>query len=197
MDKQCSQGRIKILSYTKSCLDLIFTWPNANSIIDDDPNLLLDLAIVWFCVANNKVEPDQWTLALALELSKEWLKIHTNSLVDATVKTYTLKFLANLLNIFWSENLNIDIIRQFKLVLRKAASDYECTTVAGFLKLAVIKETTRPEVLFFNGTTRKTPAAHFACSIFILHRSRASSLDIENFFTALNENGGNEIKVIY
>ena len=190
-----SQGRLKVVSSSKSCLNWIFTWPVTDLIEVDDSNLIIDWAIIWYIVNLNDLEPDQWTSEVATEVSNEWMKIPTNSFVDATVKSYTLKFLANLLNLFWMNNLNIHIIRQFKLVLRKAAADFEATTVAGFLKLAVIKNTTRPETLIFNGTSRKTPTNHFACSVQLVYRSKASSLDIENYYAALNDNGGVEIKV--
>lgn len=197
MSTRCSQGRIKVLAATKNCLEMIFSWPNADQIIKDDPYMLLDFAIVWYCTDESGIKPDQWSLDTAQKVAEEWIKITSNAFVDATVKSNTLKFLANLLNIIWNENLNIHIIRQFKNVFRKASSDYEATTVAGFLKLAIVKSTSKPEIFSFNGSSRKVTASHFACTIMIIHRSRATSLDIENFFALFNAHGGNEIKVIF
>ena len=89
------------------------------------------------------------------------------------------------------------VLEKFKSVIKKAAADFESTTVAGFLKVAVIKMATKPQILSFNGSCRKTIEKHFACSIMIVNRSRASSQDVENFFALRNENGGIDLKVSF
>ena len=195
MIERYPQGRIKILSYSKSSLDLIYSWPNADKIIQDDPELLINLTLIWYYVDQNQVRPNQWSEDTLMKIANEWIRIPANGFVDATVKKFSLQFLASLIQFIWEDNLNIHRLRQFKMVIKKAAVDFESTTVAGFLKTAVVKMTTKPQILSFNGSVRKTTEKHFACSIMIVNRSRASSQDVENFFALRNDNGGIDLKV--
>ena len=195
MTSRESQGRLKILTHTNACLEALFSWPESNEIIMDDPEVITNFFITFYCINNNKVTANHWSSDYTDLVATEWLKIPANSLVDATVKKYTLQFLANLINIIWLEGLSINIIRKYKGVFKKAAADYESTTVAGFLKIAIIKNATRPELLVFNGTIRKMSVKHLTCRFMLVNRGKASSLDVENFYALSNDNGGTEIKV--
>ena len=95
------------------------------------------------------------------------------------------------------ENLNVNIMRKYADIFAKAAQDLESSSIAGFLKLSVIKYANIPSILSFNETSRKVTTRHFACTVMIVHRGKATSLDIENFYALYNKNGGVEIKVIY
>jgi len=195
MSNELSQGRLRIMTISKSCFELIYSWPNAEKIIEGDSNLLIDFALVWYHMDQIKDGPDLWDEEAVETISKEWIKIKTNTMLDATVKKWSMKFLSNLINVLWLGRLNIQLLRKYKNVLAKASSDLESTTVAGFLKLAVVKYANQPSILSFNGVTRKITKRHFACSIMIVNRGKASSLDIENFYALLNGNGGVELKV--
>ena len=89
--------------------------------------------------------------------------------------------LATFLNIMWLNQLNIEILRSFEDLLKKAAADIESATLAGFLKFAAIRESIKPEILIFNGAVRKTPKIHFACTVNITRRKHATGEDIRNF----------------
>lgn len=195
MSNELPQGRLRVMTLSKSCFELIYSWPNAEMIIENDSELLVNFALVWYHMDQMKIEPDHWDKETVETISIEWIKINTNTMVDAPVKKWTMKFLANLINVIWMERLNIQLLRKYKEVLAKASSDLESTTVAGFLKLAVIKYANQPSILSFNGVTRKITTRHFACTIMIINRGKASSLDIENFYALLNGNGGIELKV--
>ena len=190
-------GKFKILNYTKSCLELIYSWPNADEIIVGDQDILINVAIIWFFMENWGIKPDQWSEELVDKMSEEGIKIKTNTMLDATVKNYTMKFLSNLWNVVWMNNLNVKTMRKYAAIFDKAAKDLESSSVAGFLKLSIIKYANQPCILSFNDTSRKVTTRHFACTVMIVHRGKASSVDIENFYALFNKNGGNEVKVIY
>jgi len=195
MENEFAQGRLKVSTASKSCLELIYSWPKSEQIINEDSDLLINIAMVWYFIDRDQVQPSHWNKEAVDAVIQEWIKIPTNTMLDATVKNYSMVLLSNLFNIIWLERCNIHLLRKYKEVFAKAAMDLESTTVAGFLKIAVVKYANQPEILSFNGTSRKITTRHFACTVMVVNRGKASSLDIENFYAMLNKNGGTEIKV--
>ena len=191
------QGRIKIMSHSRANLELIYSWPKTVGLLPVDPKIFLDLTIVWFTLDEHNIIPYQWNKDIIMEATKEWLKIPANCMLDATVKFYSFKLLASLMDLIWKNNFNVTLIREFQSTFQKAAADIESASITGFLKIAVVKPSTRPEILSFNDSIRKRVAQHFACHIMIIHRGRTNGLDVENYYALLNQNGGVEIKVMY
>ena len=188
--KPLSQGRIKIMQSSPAYLEMIHSWAKSDELLKDDPFLYINLTIVWFQVDQNKTKPMLWNEEALTSITQNWLEIPANFMVDEEVRAQTFRMLASLLNLFWTRNMNIHLIRSFHKTLKKAAADIESYCIAGFLKYAVVKPTTRPKLIDFNGSIRKVADAHFACTIIIVRRSKASCEDIENFFTVKNANGG-------
>ena len=185
-----AQGRIKIVQSSASTLEMIHSWAKLDDLLPEDPAMFIDLTIVWFQVDQNQVEPKFWNEKALKTITQKWLDIPANFMVDETVRQQSFVMLSSLLNLFWINNMNINLIRAFKPILKKAAADIESHFIAGFLKYAVIKPATRPRLLVFNGSARKIPDMHFACTVVIVRRSKASCEDVENFFAIKNANGG-------
>ena len=185
-----AQGRVKIVQSSVSSLEMIYSWAKIEELLPEDPSLFIDLSIVWFQVDQNQAEPMLWNKEALETVTKSWLNIPANFMVDKSVQHQSFRMLASLLNLFWIQNMDIKLIRSFKSTLKKAAADIESYFIAGFLKYAVVKPATRPRMLIFNGSVRKIPDMHFACTVIIIRRSKASCEDIENFFATKNANGG-------
>lgn len=183
MFEKYPQGRLKVIQSSQSCLEWILTWPKSENHSNEDARLVLNMAIVWHYLDSNQSEVKNWTMENIKEAIPKWLDITTNFTVNSKVKRHSLGFLGGLLEYLWKTNLQIKIIRSFERVFYKAALDIESAKLAGFLKISVISTTIRPEILSFNGTTRKIPASHFMCSIFLVIRSKATSDDVTNFYT--------------
>ena len=177
------QGRLKVLQSSPSCLEWILTWPKTEDHSNEDARLILNLAIVWHYLDHNQSEIETWTLSSVQKAIPKWLNITTNFTVNPKVKRHSQGLLRGLLEHLWKTNLQIKTIRSFERVFHKAAMDIESAKLAGFLKISVISTTIRPEVLSFNGTTRKIPASHFMCSILLVIRSKATNDDVTNYYT--------------
>ena len=191
-----TQGRIKVLQASKACLEFIYSWPKSVDIRADDPDLFMHFAIVWDEVDKSEIEPFDWEDDTLWTISNEWLKIPTNFTMDATVKMYSMKMLATLLNIVWNTQLSIHMFRKYSSVFKKAASDIEASKMAGFLKLSAIRYATKPELLIFNDVTRKIPKLHFCCTVNITRRGICTGENIRNFYAMKNFHGVQESKVI-
>ena len=184
------QGRLKVVNHSMSTLEMIHSWAKQDNLIRSDPSLYIDLTIVWFQVDQNKSKPALWNEETMRCIAEKWMDIPANFMSNEIVRQQSYLMLASLLNLFWRSHMNISLIRSFTLVLKKAAADIESSLIGGFLKYAVVKPATKPKILSFNGSTRKIVDIHYACSVMIIRRSKASSEDIENFYAMKNANGG-------
>ena len=183
------QGRLKVVNHSMSTLEMIHSWAKQDNLIRSDPSLYIDLTIVWFQVDQNKVIPSMWNEETLRLITQEWMKIPANFMMDETVRLYSFRMLASLLNMFWRTKMDIHTIRSFQKVIQKAAADIESYMMAGFLKYAVVKISNEPRIITINGSNRKIVDLFYACSVIIVRRSKATSEDIENFYAAKNSNG--------
>ena len=184
------QGRIKVITSSSSALEMIHSWAKQDDLKHSDPMLFINLTIVWFQVDQNKCEVALWTEDTLRMTAKQWMDIPANFMSNDMMRQKSYDMLASLINLFWRKHMSIELIRTFESVLKKAAADIESYLIGGFLKYAVVKSSTKPRTLSFNGSLRKTSDLHFACSVLIVRRSKASSEDVENFFALKNANGG-------
>ena len=180
------QGRLKVIQTTPSCLEWIYTWPKSENQTKEDARLILNLAIVWQFIEACEEEIPIWSIEGVDAIVPCWMDIDTNFTLDPAVKKYSKIMLKSLIEHFWRTNLQIRSFRNYERLLNKAAMDIESSKVAGYLKIAVITTTIRPELLSFNGFTRKVPASHFACAVLIVIRSKATSNDVTNYYTMKN-----------
>ena len=187
MTEKYPQGRLKIYHNTKSYLEWTYTWSKSQNATNEDARLILNMAIVWHYTDQTDSEPMEWTEEQIKSTIDQWLIIPANFQMNPEVKKYSDKLFATILENIWRNNLSIVHIRTYERVFSKAAMDIETAKIAGYLKLANIKTTIRPEILSFNGSSRKVPASHFACSIIIVIRSKATEEDISNFYVAKNQ----------
>ena len=187
MSEKYPQGRLKVFHNTKSYLEWTYTWSKSDKASAEDAKLILNLAIVWHYLDQNQHSIPDWNETKLMELIEKWMAIPANFQLNPKVEKYSQQLLGAIIEKLWIENLSIIKIRHFERVFAKAAMDIETAKVAGYLKLANIKTTIRPEILSFNGSYRKIPASHFACSIIIVIRSKATEEDIANFYTAKNQ----------
>ena len=190
MDQNVPQGRVKLVASSPSYIEMIHSWSKHDKLERDDLALYINLTIVWFQVDQNKSKPALWKEDILRSITDQWMDIPANFMLNDQVRSQSFRMLASLLNLFWSEHMNIHLIRSFKLVLHKAAADIESHQIAGFLKYAVVKPSTKPETILSNGSIRKIVAMHYSCTVIIVHRSKASCEDIENFYAVKNANGG-------
>ena len=189
------QGRLKVFNNTKSVLEWVYTWPKSEKSSAEDARLILNMAIVWHYLDQNLSPTPNWAENSIRKLVEKWMVIPANFMLHSKVERYSRKLFAAIFELLWSQNLSIVKIREFEKVFAKAALDLETARVAGYLKLAAIKTTIRPELLIFNGSQRKIPTSHFSCSIFIVIRSKATKEDISNFFAEKN-NLDNKVRFI-
>ena len=184
------QGRIKVISSSSSFVEMIYSWPKSETLAAEDPNLFIGLTIIWYQLDQMKINPCLWDKETLKMVTTAWMKIPANFMQDEMVKHYSFQMLSSLINMIWRNHMDIQFIRSHSSVIRKAAADNESGIVAGFLKYAVVKTSSKPKILEFNGSIRKVGDEHFACTVIIVRRSKASGEDVENYFTAKNENGG-------
>ena len=188
------QGRIKVIQTSPSCLEWVYSWPKSENYANEDARLLLNMAIVWHYLENNVDNQLTWSIEMVEAAIPSWLDLETNFTLNPMVKSFSKIMLKSLLEHFWKTNLQISIIRNFEKLLNKAAIDIESSKVAGFLKLSVITTTVRPELLSFNGFTRKIPASHYACNVFLVIRNKATSNDVSNYYT-MKSHLENKVKI--
>ena len=177
------QGRLKVIQTTPSCLEWIYTWPKSENQSKEDARLILNLAIVWQYIDSVDDDLPLWSIEGVDAVMPCWMDIDTNFTLNESVLKYTRIMFKSLLEHLWRTNLQMKTIRNYEMMLNKAAIDIESSKVAGYLKIAAITTTIRPELLSFNGFTRKVPASHFACSVMIIIRSKATSNDVTNYYT--------------
>lgn len=180
------QGRIQVFQKSAAGMEWSFSWPCDLKLLEMDEELLLNWTVIWHYLDEKKVENTQWNIEALKVLTGIWLTIPANFMMDRTVKKKSLQMLANLIAQFWLNRMDIQIIRSFSATLKKAAADIETSIIGGFLKLAVTRKTALPEIVQFNGEKRKVSSQHYSCTISVFYRSKASSLDMENYLMAKN-----------
>ena len=196
MHEKIPQGRIKVVQTSLSCLEWIYTWPKTEGFENEDARLILNLAIVWHYIEHQHIKFNTWNIDAADAVIPCWMEIDSNFILDSEVKNYSNVMLKSILENFWKTNMQIQMIRKYEKMLNKAAVDIESATIAGFLKTSMVTTTIRPELLSFNGFTRKVPATHFACTVFIVIRSKATSEDVSNYFT-MKSYLENKVNILY
>ena len=183
MHEKYPQGRIKVIQTSTSCLEWIYTWPKAENFENEDSRLILNLAIVWHYIEHQTIDDPTWNIDVAEAVIPCWIEMDSNFTLNQSVRNYSNMMLKSILENLWQTNLQIQCIRKYEKLLNKAAIDIESAMIAGLLKISMITTTIRPELLSFNGFTRKIPATHFACAVFLVIRSKATSEDISNYYT--------------
>ena len=177
---------MQVFQKSTSGMEWSYSWPCDLKLLKTDEELLLNWTVIWHYLDEQKTENNQWNLDTLKAIAEIWLTIPANFMMDRMVKEKSLQLLANIAAQFWIHHMDIQILRSFSLTLKKAAADIETSVIGGFLKLAVTQKTVLPEIVEFNDEKRKVSTQHYSCTLSLYYRSKATSIDMENYLLAKN-----------
>ena len=194
-----SKGKISVSKCTVLWLEGQLEWPKVLGASEEDCQLVMSLFIVWRHIPWGKLQDKKlWTKTQVQldSLAAKWLFIKNNFCDLPNVHHHTLYLLAAIITRVWQDGLDCNVLRQYKLILIKAAKDIELSMRYGFKKTVHVRSTTSHCTVRDGYLLRKVPTPIYVINVYCLTRGGATVNDMTDFLS-IQEQGQQLLKELY
>ena len=193
------KGRLNITKVNKKWIEGQFEWSKVLGFEEEDGEALLGFLIVWRHIPWDKLkDATLWnTMQVQLdEACQRWLKIENSFTELPNVHHFSVYMLAALVSKVWNDGLDINMLRQYRLVIIKAAKDLEKASLHGFRKIIQVQTSIAHRTIRDGYLLRKLPVPILIANIFCLDRSLAN-LDDMTEIMSIQKQGDELLKEPY
>ena len=190
------KSRLYIAKANDKWIEGQFEWSKILGFEEDDGELMLSFLIIWRHIPWDKLtDKTLWdTVTTQLDaICLKWLKIENSFTELPSVHHHSVYMLAALITKIWNDGFNVACLRQYKLVIIKAAKDIEMASNHGYRKHVQVQLSLGHRTIRDGLLLRKIPTKVIIVNVYCLTRADASLADMTEM-VSIQKQGAELIK---